>query len=119
MKQITRMRVFVSLHGWSWMEIPPTIQPYPLQDAAHRGRAEAGGMGDVISRAMLATQCNDVISEKRRSGAGTAPGARGSIQQPKGSFLLMTANPLGNGLRSYSEQYCRVGKTRSGSNDIN
>ena len=52
--------MLVAHNRWSGMQMTPAVQLSALQDATDGGGAEAGGLGDVIGGAQLATQADDL-----------------------------------------------------------
>src|SRR5258708_30392208 len=82
MQQISRVRMFIAHHRRSGMQITPAIQMSPPQNAAHGGGTECGGLGNLISRAMLPPDCDHQGCQGGGSSArSTAWAARGG-QQP-------------------------------------
>src|SRR5258708_8402168 len=53
MQQIARTRMFIAHHRRGGVQIQPTIEMRPPQNAAHGGGGEGGGPGELISRAVV------------------------------------------------------------------
>ena len=85
MQQIARMRVFVTLHGRSRIQVSPAAEPGALQNAADGGGTEGGGACDLIAGSMLPAQLDDAIHQFGRCGAWTAEGSRGAVAEPLGA----------------------------------
>src|SRR5207302_9767331 len=78
-EQICREGMFVTHHGWGGMQIAPTAEPNPAQNAADGGGTESGGAGNVISGTMLTAELDDQNHPARRSGSGAVIGTRGAV----------------------------------------
>ena len=61
MEQVTGSGMFVTHDGWSRMQIAPTTEPNPAQNAADRGRTYGGAARDLIARSMVTAQMNDML----------------------------------------------------------
>ena len=56
-QQVARPRMLVALYGWGWIQIAPSAQPCPAQDAAHGSRTEPCAARDLVARHVAATKC--------------------------------------------------------------
>src|SRR5437870_3278461 len=81
MEQIAESGILVAQEGGRGMQMTPAVQLSALQDATDGGRAEAGGLRDVISGAQLATQADALSDQLRRSSTRATQGPRGMIPQ--------------------------------------
>jgi hypothetical protein len=74
MKQIAGRGMFIAHNGRSGMEMAPAVEMSAPEDAADRGGAEMGGLGDLIGGTQLATQCDDLSDQLRRGSARAMEG---------------------------------------------
>src|SRR5712692_5919883 len=98
-QQVPGRGVFITHRGWSWMQIAPATQTGAPQDTAHRGGAESGGLGDLVSRAILPAQFDDAGGEERRNTARAMPRTRGAVQQARRAFDAISVDPFGDRFR--------------------
>jgi hypothetical protein len=101
------------------MEIAPAIQMSTPQDTADGGWAETRTVGDLISRAMLAAECDDLRCQGRGSGARSAPWARRAVQQTRPPLAQETAPPFGHGLGRHSKDDGRLLAAHARAYDFN
>jgi hypothetical protein len=101
MEKIPGKGMLIAHHRRQRMQIAPAAETSAAQNTADGGGAESGAFGNLISRTMLTAEFDDQPGPARRSGSRTAVRARGAVPQSGGSFLLITANPLGSGFGSY------------------
>src|SRR5258708_7793086 len=103
MQQIARTRMFIAHHRRGGMQITPTIEMSPPQNAGHGGGAEGGGLGNLISRTMLPAGVDHLGYQVGGSRARSASRARRAVQQTSAPLALETAHPFGGGFGSHAK----------------
>ena len=106
MQQIAGSGMLVAHHRGSGVQMTPAVQLSALQDATDGGRAEAGGLRDVIGGAQLATQADDLSDQLRRGSAWAMEGPRGTIPQAGQPQAAIALDPLSGSLSANVEGGC-------------
>jgi len=105
-QQIARGRMLVAHDGRSRVQVAPAVEMSLLQNAADGGRAEAGGLGDLIGGAQLAPQGNDLGDQLRRGSARAVQRTGGAIPQAGHPQGAVAGPPLGGGFSADVERGC-------------
>src|SRR5579863_9403211 len=106
MQQITGTRVFVASRRRGWIQISQATDPLALQDAADRGRTQAGRTSNAAAGPALATKRLHLLDQRRRGRTIEAVRTRTAIQQASAAVRLKTAHPLGRSTRADFELGC-------------
>jgi len=100
------------------MQIAPARETGTAQNATDGGRAESGGLCNVIGGAMLTAQFDHQCDLARRSGFRTAVRARGTIVQSGCPFAAIAADPLGCGFDGDVESGCGLAQAHRRFGDV-
>jgi hypothetical protein len=106
MEQIAGSGMLVAHDGRGGMQVAPAVEMSPLKNAADGGRAEAGGVSDVIGGTQLTTQSDDLSDQLRRGSARAVQRTGGTIPQAGQPQVAVAAPSLGGGLSADVERGC-------------
>lgn len=102
-QQVTGGGMFITHGGRSRMQIAPATEMGAPQDAAHGGGTESGGLSDLVSRAILPAQCEDLCDRGGRSTAWPMPRTGRAVQQTSRTLGAVSAGPFGDRFRHPSQ----------------